>query len=422
MYRDNNRKLFSNFISIGIVQAINLLAPLLVMPFVITKIGVDQFGVVAVAYVVMIYLSTVADYGFNLTATRNVTLYKQDKEKISKIFFTVLASKLLITTLLLLLLLAVAFLIPAVFGDNRLLYILAFSFVIGQTLFVTWFFQGVEKMHFITVGTLVSKLIFIIFVIVFIRNKDDGYLFLFFFGAGNIIAGIFSIFLAMHIFKLKFIRPKWSDIMVEIKGGWQITISNLSINTFLYSNIFILRIFTNDLVVGYYSIAERIFFAVRQVLSLFSQVIYPRICQLTQRSRKEVNSFLRQFYLPFFLLVVAGCGIIFTLSPQIISFFLKDGSTLPVVLLRILSVVPVIVCLNIPAYQILIALEHKKSYLRILGLATVINIVTNILLVNIWGAVGTAISILVTELFITAGLNWELKKNNFVDDILPERS
>jgi polysaccharide transporter, PST family len=277
-------------------------------------------------------------------------------------------------------------------------------------------------MHFITICTFISKLLFVVLVIFFIHNKDDGPLFLFFFGAGNIIAGILSIVLAVHIFKLKLLRPQWDDIMVEIKGGWQITVSNLSINTFLYSNIFILRIFTNDLIVGYYSIAERIFLAVRQVLSLFSQVIYPRICQLTQKSKKELNLFLRQFYLPFFLLVVAGCGILFTLSPQIISVFIKDGATLPALLLRILSFVPVIVCLNIPAYQILIALERKKSYLRILGLATIINIVVNILLVNIWGATGTAISILLTELFITAGLNWELSKNNFADDILPERS
>ncbi|HUS01352.1 MAG TPA: oligosaccharide flippase family protein [Chitinophagaceae bacterium] len=421
MYTDNNRKLFSNFLSLTFVQGINLLAPLLVMPLVISKIGVDKFGVIAVAQVVMTYLTSVSDYGFNLTATRSIALYRQDKSITLKIFFTVLASKMLITTILLLLLLTIAFLTP-VFAGNGQLYILAFTYVIGQALLVNWFFQGIEKMHFITICTLLSKLIFVVLVITFIRNKDDGHLFLFFFGAGNIIAGILSIFIAIHIFKLKFFRPQWADIIVEIKGGWQITVSNLSINTFLYSNIFILRIFTNDLIVGYYSIAERIFLAVRQVLSLFSQVIYPRICQLTQKSKKELNLFLRQFYLPFFLLVVAGCGVLFTLSPQIISVFIKDGATLPVLLLRILSFVPVIVCLNIPAYQILIALERKKSYLRILGLATIINIVVNIFLVNIWGATGTAISILFTELFITAGLNWELSKNNFADDILPERS
>ena len=60
-------KLFSNFIALSIVQVINLLLPLLVMPFVIARIGADGFGVIALAQVVMIFLSTIGDYGFNLT-------------------------------------------------------------------------------------------------------------------------------------------------------------------------------------------------------------------------------------------------------------------------------------------------------------------------------------------------------------------
>ncbi|MDB5199352.1 MAG: flippase [Chitinophagaceae bacterium] len=401
------------------VQGINLLLPLLVMPLVITTIGADGFGIVVIAQVLMIYLSSVSDYGFNLTATRDIALYKQDNQRVSKFFFTVLASKLLITALLFLLLMVLALLTP-VFGHNAQLYILGFTYVIGQSLFVNWFFQGVEKMHFITISTFIARLIFVILVLFFIRHKEDGYLFLFFYGIGNMVAGIFSICIAVHIFKLKFFRPHWADIIHEIKDGWQITISNLCINTYLYSNVFILRIFTNDLTVGYYSIAEKIFFTVRQVLSLFSQVVYPHICQLSHKNKDEVNIFLKQIYLPFLLMVIAGCSLLFTLSPEIIHVFLKDTSTLPVSLLRLLSFVPVIVCLNIPAYQLLIAFNRKKSYLSILGAGTIINIACNILFVNIWGATGTAISIIITELFITVGLNWKLSNNNLTGYIIPQ--
>jgi Membrane protein involved in the export of O-antigen and teichoic acid len=418
MQKATNRKLFSNFISIGLVQGINSFLPLLVMPFVISKIGADGFGVVVVAHVVMIYLSSVSDYGFNLTATRDIALHKQDNLSVSKIFFTVLASKLLITAVLFLLLI-LALLTP-VFGHNAQLYLMGFTYVIGQSLFVNWFFQGIEKMHFITISTFISKLIFVILIIVFLRHKEDAYLFLFFFGIGNIVAGIFSICIALVVFKIKILRPQWADIINEIKSGWQITVSNLFINTYLYSNVFILRIFTNDLTVGYYSIAEKIFFTVRQVLSLFSQVVYPHICQLSHTSKGLVNNFIKQFYIPFLLLVFAGCGILFTFSPGIIHIFLKENSTLPVSLLRMLSFVPVIVCLNIPAYQLLIAFNLKKSYLGVLGAGTIINIACNILLVNIWGATGTVISIIITELFITIGLNWKLGNNNLRGYIVPQ--
>ncbi len=411
-------KLFSNFIALSIVQGTNFLLPLLVMPFVIVRIGTDGFGIVAVAQVIMIFLSTISDYGFNLTATRDIALYKDDHVRISRIFFTVLTCKLLITASLLFLLL-ISFAIIPVFYQHFTLYTLGFTYVIGQSLFVNWFFQGKEKMHYITISTLISRLIFVILVLLFINQKEDGIYFLLFMGVGNIIAGLFSIFLAIRFFKIVYYRPLWADIIAEFKNGWQITLSNISINTYLYSGIFILRIFTNDLTVGYYSIAERIFFAVRQVLSVFSQVVYPQICQLSLKGKIATNTFFKQVYMPFLFLVVAGCGLLFILSPQVIYIFIKSESAVPVLLLRMFSFVPVIVCLNIPAYQLLLAFNKKKIYLTILGVATIVNITTNIILVNYMGSSGTVLSIILTELFITTGLTIGLYKNNLAGFIRP---
>lgn len=419
MQRNNNRKLFSNFIVLSIIQGANLLLSLLVLPYVIMKVGAEGFGAIAVAQMVMTYLSTISDYGFTLTATRDIALYKDDHSKISKIFFTVLTSKLLITALLFILLMLLG-MFTQIFSDRFLLYALGFAYVIGQSLFVNWFFQGIEKMHYITISTLVARLIFIALVFIFIHHKEDGIFYLFFFGIGNIIAGILSIYLAIRIYKLKFIRPKRIDLICELKEGWQITISSLTVNSYFYSNVFILRFFTNDLIVGYYSIAERILFAIRQIITLFAQVVYPHICRLAQKSKQEANVFFKQIYLPFLLLIFCGCCILFFFSKQIIYIFIGNESFLPVLLLRLLSFVPVIVCLNIPAYQVLLAFKHKRSYVRILTLGTVVNLIANILLVNVWGATGTAISIIITELFITIGLNMELYKNNLTGFIKPE--
>jgi len=406
----NNGKLFSNFIALGIVQGTNFLLPLLIMPYVISKIGADGFGVVAVAQVLMIYLSSISDYGFNLTATRDISLCKNDDAKLAKIFFTVLATRLIITSFLLILLFIAIVLVP-VLKQQGVLYLTGFTYVIGQALLVSWFFQGREKMHYITLSTLISRLVFVILVLLFMHRKEDSSFFLLFLGAGNIIAGLFSIFLAIRKFNIRFAKPAWTDIKSELKGGWQITISNLSINTYMYSSVFILRIFTNDMIVGYYSIAERIFFAARQVLSVFSQVVYPHICQLTHQGREVASRFFEKIYLPFLLLILGGSAILFIFSPQIVHIFLTTAPALPVLVLRLLSFVPVVVCLNIPAYQLLLVFNQKKSYLLVFTLATIINIVVNILLAKTLGATGTALGVVITEIFITTGLNYQLYKN-----------
>jgi PST family polysaccharide transporter len=416
MKTNQRGKLFSNFISLGIIQSANFILPLFVMPYVIRKIGVDSFGSVSIAQVLMIYLSTITDYGFNLTATRDIALNRSDSQKISKIFCTVLVSRVVLIIILLVFLTGLVVLVPF-FRNNYLLYSLGFIYVIGQSSMTNWFFQGMEKMHYITVATLCGRIVFVALVFLFIKTRQDSILFLFFLGIGGLIAGSISIFLAVRIFKLKLRPVLWTDIQYELKEGWQITVSNLSINTYLYTNVLVLRLFTNDLTIGYYSIAEKVFFAVRQVLGVFSQAVYPRICQLVQKTQQQVIGFFKEIYLPFLALVFAGCCILFIFSGNIVYFFSADRAGLPVQLLRILSVVPVIVCLNIPAYQILLALNQKRSYLRVLTLGTVINLIANLLLVNLWGALGTVISITITESFITIGLNRQLFKKNIMNSI-----
>jgi hypothetical protein len=81
-------------------------------------------------------------------------------------------------------------------------------------------------------------------------------------------------------------------------------------------------------------------------------------------------------------------------------------------LLRLLSFVPLIVYLNIPPGQLLLAFDHKKSYVHIITLGTAVNLVVNIFLAKYWGAAGTALSIVITELFITTGLYMKLYSKN----------
>jgi len=411
------KKLFSNFAALSIIQGANFILPVLIMPVVIRRIGADGFGVVSVAQVVMIFLSTLTDYGFNLTATRDIAINKTDKERISGIFSSVLFSKLILCALAYGLLWILTLSIPFL-RAHFLLYQLGFAYVIGQSLLVSWFFQGMEKMQYITISTLFSRIIFVLLVIFFIRRPEDKNLFLLFAGIGNTIAGLFSVWLAFRIFALRISRPLRADILHELKDGWQITVSNLSINTYQYINIIVLRLFSNDLIVGYYSIAEKIFFAIRQILGIFSQVIYPHVCQLTREGWRPVAVFFKDFYRPFLLLLLLGCSAVFFFSPWIIRVLMGSRWVeMPVILLRMLAFVPVIVCLNIPAYQILLAFDRKTSYLRILASATVVNLLVNLLLCRIWGPVGTTLSIIITELFVTIGLNLELYKSKLFEFI-----
>lgn len=400
MLSAKKNKLIYNFFSLGAVQAISSLIQLIVIPHVISKIGVDGFGVVAVAQVVMFYLAVFTDYGFNQTATRNIALCKDDQKKVSEIFFRVYFSRLFLCSVAFIVLLALVLFIPF-FRDHLFLYVMAFAFVVGQSLLTSWFFQGLERMHFSAVAMLIGRVLFAVLVFLFIRNKDDDFLFLFFLGIGNIVAGLISIVTAFRICKLQFIKPSRGDIRKELNDGWQIAISHLSNSTCHYANIFILRFFATDLVVGYYSIAERIFFTVKQVFVVFSQTVYPEVCQLVQKGKEKAISFLSKTYTTFLVAVIIGNLMLFIFSPQVLYFFMGGQYSNAVFYLRVLSIVSVVVCLNLPGTLILLAMDQKKTYFRIYGLAAILNVLVNIVLAGFFEAAGTVMAIFITEFFIT---------------------
>jgi PST family polysaccharide transporter len=146
----------------------------------------------------------------------------------------------------------------------------------------------------------------------------------------------------------------------------------------------------------------------RQALVVFSQVIYPRVCWLMQHGRRQVIWFFRQTYFPFLMCVIGGCGLVFILAPQILHLFIGNKSVHSLFLLRVMCLVVIIICMNIPACLVLLAANGKKGFLKIIMIGTFLNITSNIVLVQFFDEKGTAFSIVITELFITVGLYWEV--------------
>lgn len=399
----NRKRLFSNFFSLGIVQGTNYLLPILITPYVIKRVGADGFGIIAVTQVIMMFLMNISDYGFNLTATRDVSQNRENTDKLSKIFYTVLITKLMIVTVLLAGLLLVLGLVPGL-RHFTTLYLLSFVSVIGQSLLMNWLYQGIEKMKMVLYISLFARLVFVALVLLFIRQRSDYIYFIFFTGLGNVLAGGFSILMAIRQLRLKVILPSKQDILAELKNGWHIMTASLAVSSYVYINVLVLRLFTSDTVVGYYSVAEKIITAARQILSVYFQAIYPQVCRVVLAGKREILHFFRNYFLPFLGLVFLGGLFLLLFSRFVIGIFLTEHQELSALYLRIMCFAPFVICLNIPFYQILIALDEKKALFAVFISGTIINLILNMLIVKAWGPIGTCLIIDITECLVTGGL------------------
>jgi len=411
LFLPENNKLVSNFFSLSVLQVAGLILPLLVFPYLILVLGVEKFGLIIYAQAIMSYFVVFTDYGFNLSATRDISININNKKKIADIFNTVFFTKIILLLFSFIILIFILFIFKSL-QSELLLYFSSFFIVIGQSLFPIWFFQGVEKMKFITYLNIIAKIIFTGLIFLLIKEPSDYIYANLFLGLGTIISSIISVYVLYKNYNIKIILPSFKQIESEIKNGFHILLSSFSINIYLNTNIIILSFFVNPLIIAYYSIAEKIMLILRQLLSVFSQVIYPHICKLVQKSHSQLILFYKKIYIPFLIVIILLSILLYLLADMIVLLLTNTNNLDIVNLVKLIAFVPIIVCLNIPAYQTLLAYDMRKSYSFILSLGSLVSVILNFLLSYYFQAIGTCISIIITEALITLGLYLVLEFKN----------
>ena len=395
---------YRNLVFLAALQVTNFLLPLVTLPYLLRVIGTEKFGVVTYIQAFMLFFTVVTDYGFNASATRSVALHKHDKAYLSGLFSQVVTAKLLLCGLSFTVVATLVLTVDS-FYQYREAYFLGFGIVLGQALLPVWFYQGMEEMKYITAMNLLAKVTFTTLIFVLVKKESDYPLVLLFFGTGNLLSGIYGFARILRRYGLTLRLPAWIAVWQQLREGWYVFLSSFCIAVYSNANIFILGFFASNLVLGYYGIADRIVNAIRQVLAVFSQAIYPYVCRLASANHASILNLLRKVYIPFlsFVFVISLGTCIF--ADRIVHLLAGRDIAEAVHLLRILSVAPVIIALNIPVYQILLAYDLKRSYTLVITLGAILNIVLNTILSARFSATGTAVSVLVTELFITGSLH-----------------
>ena len=85
--------------ALSIVQASNYLVPVIILPYLFRVLGDSRYGLIEFARAVSIYFLTLTDYGFSLSATREVAVHREDPEKVSEIFSAVMLLRFLLVVL-----------------------------------------------------------------------------------------------------------------------------------------------------------------------------------------------------------------------------------------------------------------------------------------------------------------------------------
>jgi PST family polysaccharide transporter len=283
--------------------------------------------------------------------------------------------------------------------------------VIGHFLFPAWLFQGLEKMKYITIINVITKTTLTLLVFIVVKQQKDYLLIPVLTSLSFIISGIFSLVIAKYYFHISFIWPKKIVILSQLKKGWFIFSSNLSVSLFTTSTTFILGIFTDNQSVGLFAAADKIITAIKGLNAPISQSIYPVISKKIVENKREGISFILKFGKIIIFSNLLFSILLFILAKPICTYILGEGYQESIHLLRIMAFLPlIIVTSNLCAIQGLYNLGKAylvSKYLIIIGIS---HLVLIFLLIPQFGVYGAATSMVITEIFGTLFSIYYFKK------------
>jgi PST family polysaccharide transporter len=396
-----SRKVVGNAASLISMQAAGYVLPLVTVPYLLRVLGPERFGLITFAQAVMGYFVALNDYGFNLSATRELAICRNDRRLKSELYFSVMTIKAALCIISLLCLCAIVAYVPR-FHANGAVFYASFLIVVGNMLFPAWFFQGVEKLYWISVANMAAGVAFTLAIFIVVRTSSDFVLAAVIQSGGRLLAGILGVIILFSSEDIEACCPTLAQMRQKVVDGWHLFLSLMSVSLFLSSLTVALGLLRGMSEVGYFSAANKVLSAGQAVMGAIGQAMFPHVCSLASRSRDAAIRYLKKAMMAIGALSMAGGLLVFVFAAPIVRITMGPKYLAAVPVLRIMSMIPFVCAVNnIYGTQTMLNFGMKREFTRTVVFSGFLCLLALLPLAFWFGASGAAASALLFELVQT---------------------
>lgn len=390
-----------NILWLSVLQGINYILPLATVPYLIRVLGSTNYGVLAFATVFTQYLVVFADYGFNLSATREIAIQKDNPERVERLVSAVLVVKFALVIIAAIALLAITSLFP-MFHALRIVFYITFLVVLGSAAFPVWLFQGLQDMRTITVLTSVGKVICAAAIFITVSNPGSLQAAALWSSAGYPIAAILAWIVIGNRYRLRLTVPARSDLRRVLNDGFHVFVSSVMTNVLANGSVLVLGMCQPMEVVGTYAAIEKIAKAATMMFAPITQSLYPRTSERFAIGYDHGRRFVVRTGTLVVLLAVAVSIIVAGFGPVLVSVFCGSVYKIHSDILRILAAWLLLgVVNNVLGIQFLLGSGRSKAYSLAFTVSTVITVVLLLQWCRVSPYIGTASAVTIGELTLT---------------------
>ncbi len=393
----NRKKVFSNAFSLFIIQGVDYILPLLLFPYLLHTLGIEIFGLLSFATATVAFLGGIVSYGFNLSGTQQIAIHKDNKEKINEIFNSIILVKLILLVFSFIILLLMIIIIDKIAIEWEV-FLATFLLIVGESIFPIWFFQGIEKMKFITYFRIGYKFFYVISIFIFVNSADDYLLVPLFNGLGSIITGIVALILIRKKFNIRFNLQKKSSIKFQFKNSWHIFVSQIAGHFYVTINIFILGMVSTNENVGYYSLAFKVYQALRGLFKPINQAFFPFLSKKYLENQILYYKLVKKISIIYFIVLLSLSILLSIFSNDIVTLLAGVNVPESTELLRVFSIT-ILFAIGSLYTSLLIIKSKSKDLSKITFYTMLLNLSMVYPVILFFDIYGLAYLVLITQLF-----------------------
>ena len=391
-----------------LLSVVNILFPVLSFPYASHILGPAGIGKVQFIVSFSQYFALFAALGIPIYGVKETAKYRDDPEKLNKVF-TELSTIFFITSLLLFSLYLWIIYSFSFFSTDRALYIYAGILILLSFTYTDWFYSGIEEFKGITIRSVLIKSISLLLLYIFIKTESDFRNYL-----GIIIFSIIGN--QVLSFVLVFRKTKLSFHQLNLKRHWvplfYIFGATMAASVYTVLDTVILGFLSNNQAVGLYTAAVKLIKITIPIITSMGLILIPSISKHFAENRiDKMKELLSTSFNFLIFLSIPTCLGLAILAQEFLIVFSGQSFIKATTSMQILSVLPILIGFgHFFCFQVLMPSgKNKEIFLSMLaGVFTCL--ILNMILVPSMQEVGASIANIITELVASLSYLYFIRK------------
>ena len=306
-----SKTVFKNTFHYGAVQLLSYGIPLLLIPYISRTVGIERFGITEFSLEIALFFGAILLFGYDFTMSRRLSQERKDRKTVNELFWNVFYSRILLGSILLpLFALSGRIFLSELFTVEILGYCMLF--VASRIFSSWWFYQGLEKIKWISWGNLLAKLILLLMVLLLVREKEDYPLVVLGYGLSQFVVNLLAWAALIRSERLRPITLVRKDVIDLIRSSFFVFLNEFSIIGFGALNLFLVKEYLSPKELGIYVSAMKVVLISQNlIIQSLSKSLFPNLAYALRQNRESYLTRLKEFrmYLGAFLLAL-GFGIL----------------------------------------------------------------------------------------------------------------